>query len=55
MALFAALTGNAAAASRAYVMNGLFVGHGLAVVADLLRQRGYIVPYGQRIGRTWFP
>jgi ABC-type sugar transport system substrate-binding protein len=45
-AFLAALTSSAAAASRAYVMNGLFVGHGLAVVADALRQRGYIVAYG---------
>ena len=34
------------AATRAYVMNGLFVGHGLAVIADQLRQRGDIVAYG---------
>jgi dienelactone hydrolase len=27
-------------------MNGLFVGHGLGVIADALRQRGYIVAYG---------
>ncbi|HUI12408.1 MAG TPA: hypothetical protein VL048_02945 [Xanthobacteraceae bacterium] len=46
MALLAALTTGAAAATRAYVMNGLFVGHGLAVVAEALRQRGYIVAYG---------
>jgi hypothetical protein len=46
MAALAALTTAACAATRAYVMNGLFVGHGLAVVADQLRQRGYIVSYG---------
>ena len=46
MALLAALTTEAVAASRAYVMNGLFVGHGLGVIADALRQRGYIVAYG---------
>jgi hypothetical protein len=46
MALVAALTAEAAAATRVYVMNGLFVGHGLAVIADQLRQRGYIVAYG---------
>ena len=46
MALLAALTTEAAAATRAYVMNGLFVGHGLGVIADALRQRGYIVAYG---------
>jgi pimeloyl-ACP methyl ester carboxylesterase len=46
MALLAALTTECSAATRAYVMNGLFVGHGLAVVADRLRQRGYIVTYG---------
>jgi hypothetical protein len=46
LALLAAVTTGAAAANRAYVMNGLFVGHGLAVVADRLRQRGYIVAYG---------
>ena len=45
-ALLAALTTGAAAATRAYVMNGLFVGHGLAAVADALRARGYIVAYG---------
>lgn len=46
MAILAALTSGAAAATRAYVMNGLFVGHGLAVIAEALRQRGYIVAYG---------
>ena len=46
MALLAALTTDSSAATRAYVMNGLFVGHGLAVIADRLRQRGYIVAYG---------
>ena len=46
LALLAGLTSGAAAANRAYVMNGLFVGNGLAIVADLLRQRGYIVAYG---------
>ena len=46
MALLAALTAECSAATRAYVMNGLFVGHGLAVIADQLRQRGYIVAYG---------
>ncbi len=46
LAFVAALTTGAAAATRAYVMNGLFVGHGLAAVAAALRQRGYIVAYG---------
>ena len=46
MAFLAALSTGAAAATRAYVMNGLFVGHGLAVIAEALRQRGYIVAYG---------
>ena len=46
MALLAALTTECSAATRPYVMNGLFVGHGLAVIADQLRQRGYIVAYG---------
>ena len=32
--------------TRAYVMNGLFVGTGLATIAARLRQRGYIVAYG---------
>ena len=46
IAVLAALTTECSAATRAYVMNGLFVGHGLAVIADQLRQRGYIVTYG---------
>jgi len=46
MALLAALTTEAFAATRAYVMNGLFVGSGLAVIAERLRERGYIVAYG---------
>lgn len=45
-ALLAAFATNASAATRAYVMNGLFVGNGLAVIAAQLRQRGYIVAYG---------
>jgi pimeloyl-ACP methyl ester carboxylesterase len=32
--------------TRAYVMNGLFVGTGLATIAGRLRERGYIVAYG---------
>ena len=32
--------------TRAYVMNGLFVGTGLATIAARLRERGYIVAYG---------
>jgi pimeloyl-ACP methyl ester carboxylesterase len=51
MALLAALTMDALsaeawAATRAYVMNGLFVGTGLARIADQLRARGDIVFYG---------
>jgi len=46
LALFAALTTNAYTATRAYVMNGLFVGRGLAQIAAALRGRGYIVMYG---------
>ena len=46
MALLAALTTNSWAATRAYVMNGLFVGTGLATIAAQLRGRGYIVTYG---------
>jgi hypothetical protein len=51
MALVAALgtdglTHEVRAATRAYVMNGLFVGGGLATIAAQLRQRGYIVAYG---------
>jgi len=46
MALLAALTSESCAATRAYVMNGLFVGSGLAAVAAALRERGYIVAYG---------
>jgi len=42
----AALTTDAWAATRAYVMNGLFVGTGLATIAGRLRERGYIVAYG---------
>ena len=45
-ALLAALSTAASAANRAYVMNGLFVGNGLAVIAARLRERGYIVVYG---------
>ena len=44
--LLAALTTPSWAATRAYVMNGLFVGNGLAVIAAQLRARGYIVTYG---------
>jgi pimeloyl-ACP methyl ester carboxylesterase len=46
MALLAAFTTDSWAATRAYVMNGLFVGTGLATVAWRLRQRGYVVTYG---------
>jgi hypothetical protein len=46
MALLAALTTQACAATRAYVMNGLYVGTGLATIAWRLRERGYIVAYG---------
>jgi len=46
MFLLAALTTDCWAATRAYVMNGLFVGTGLATIAERLRQRGYIVAYG---------
>jgi hypothetical protein len=51
MALVAALTTDAlstgtSAATRAYVMNGLFIGIGLAKIADQLRARGDIVFYG---------
>jgi pimeloyl-ACP methyl ester carboxylesterase len=52
MALLAALTAQAlttpawAAVTRAYVMNGLFIGNGLAIIAQRLRERGYIVSYG---------
>lgn len=46
VALLAALATDACAATRAYVMNGLFVGNGLAVIAARLRERGYIVAYG---------
>jgi pimeloyl-ACP methyl ester carboxylesterase len=34
------------ATTRAYVMNGLYVGTGLATIAGRLRARGYIVAYG---------
>jgi pimeloyl-ACP methyl ester carboxylesterase len=46
MVLLAALTADSWAATRAYVMNGLFVGSGLATIAWRLRERGYIVTYG---------
>jgi len=46
MALLAALTTNSWAATRAYVMHGLFVGSGLATIAGQLRERGYVVTYG---------
>lgn len=46
MVLLAALTTESWAATRAYVMNGLFVGTGLARIADQLRARGDIVFYG---------
>jgi hypothetical protein len=46
LALLAALTTDSWAASRAYVMNGLFVGSGLAAIAARLRERGYVVAYG---------
>jgi hypothetical protein len=46
MALLVVLTTDSWAATRAYVMNGLFVGTGLATIAGRLRQRGYIVLYG---------
>ncbi|MGA7788295.1 MAG: hypothetical protein WCA56_09035 [Xanthobacteraceae bacterium] len=46
MVLLAALTTPSWAATRAYVMNGLFVGNGLAVIAAQLRARGFIVTYG---------
>ncbi len=46
IALLAALTTDSWAATRAYVMNGLFVGTGLATIAWRLRERGYIVAYG---------
>jgi hypothetical protein len=45
MALLAALATESWAADRAYVMNGLFFGTGLAKVAGM-RERGYIVAYG---------
>ena len=41
-----AFTAEAWAANRAYVMNGLFVGTGLAAIAARLRERRYIVAYG---------
>jgi dienelactone hydrolase len=40
------LTSQCWAATRAYVMNGLFVGTGLAKIAARLRARGDIVEYG---------
>jgi hypothetical protein len=46
IALLVALTTDSWAATRAYVMNGLFVGTGLATIAARLRDRGYIVSYG---------
>jgi hypothetical protein len=46
LALTAALTTDAWAVTRAYVMNGLFIGSGLATIAARLRDRGYIVTYG---------
>jgi hypothetical protein len=46
MAVLAAFTTHCWAATRAYVMNGLFVGNGLATIAWRLRERGYIVAYG---------
>jgi len=46
VALLAALTVESWAADRAYVMNGVFVGTGLAKIAGRLRARGYIVAYG---------
>lgn len=46
VALLAALTTESWAVTRAYVMNGLFVGTGLATIAWRLRERGYIVAYG---------
>ena len=46
LVLSAVLATNAWAASRAYVMHGLFVGRGLMQVAEALRARGYIVTYG---------
>ena len=51
IALLATLTAQASAAARAtvtraYVMNGLYVGTGLATIAARLRERGYIVFYG---------
>ncbi len=46
IALLAALITDSWAATRAYVMNGLFVGTGLATIAWRLRERGYIVAYG---------
>ncbi len=46
MVLLTALTTESWAATRAYVMSGLFVGTGLATIAGRLRERGYIVAYG---------
>jgi pimeloyl-ACP methyl ester carboxylesterase len=45
-ALLAALTTESWAAHRAYMMNGLYVGAGLAKIAGRLRERGYVVAYG---------
>ena len=46
MALLAVLTTESWAVTRAYVMNGLFVGTGLATIAWRRRERGYVVAYG---------
>ncbi len=46
MAVLVSLTTDSWATTRAYVMNGLFVGTGLATIAWRLRERGYIVMYG---------
>ena len=38
--------------TRVYVMNGLFVGTGLAAIAGRLRERGYIASPMAAIGKT---
>jgi len=46
IALAAMFASECSAATRAYVMNGLYVGDGLARVAERLRARGDIVQFG---------